>query len=67
LKRTYNACEEWASRYKSLFNPKKYELMHFTRTPKRFNLKTGIQIAGIELKPKNQVKVLEIQLDPALQ
>jgi hypothetical protein len=40
--------------------------MHFTRTSKRFNLKIGIYIAGIELKSKNQIKVLGIQLDPAL-
>jgi hypothetical protein len=44
LKRIYNVYENWAKRYGSKFNFKKYELLYLTRTPKRFNIKVSIKI-----------------------
>jgi hypothetical protein len=47
------------------FAPRKYELIHFTRS-KRFNLRAGIQIGGIEKAPIVEVRVLGIWVDPKL-
>ncbi len=67
LERIHSACEEWVSCHGSTFSLKKYELIHFTHTPKRFNLKASIQVTGTELIPKDQIKVLGIQLNSVLQ
>jgi ribonuclease HI len=68
LERIHLACEDWATRHGSAFNTKKYDLIHFTRTPKRFNMKANINIAATNTKvePKTDVRVLGVQLDPAL-
>jgi hypothetical protein len=47
------------------FAPKKYELIHFTRS-KGFNLQAGIQIEGIEKAPIKEVRILGIWVDPKL-
>jgi Reverse transcriptase (RNA-dependent DNA polymerase) len=51
LERIYNAYENWAKRYGSKFNLKKYELLYLTRTPKRFNIKVSIKIDIKEIYP----------------
>jgi hypothetical protein len=45
------ACEDWARRHGSKFNPGKYELLHLTRTPKKFNIKANIKIEIKEIYP----------------
>jgi hypothetical protein len=47
----HNACEDWARRHGSKFNPDKYELLYLTRTPKRFNIKANIKIEIKEVYP----------------
>jgi len=68
LERIHIACEEWARRHGSTFDLKKYDLIHFSRTPKRVNMLADMDIAssGHNLKPKGNVRVLGVQLDPAL-
>jgi hypothetical protein len=50
LERVHDACEDWARRHGSKFNPEKYELLHLTRTPKRFNTEAGVKIGTKELR-----------------
>ena len=47
------------------FAPKKYKLIHFTRS-KRFNLKASICLGGIEKAPKAEIHILGIWVDPKL-
>jgi hypothetical protein len=70
LERIHLACEDWATRHGSAFNAKKYDLIHFSRTPKRFNMSAEINITAsntsVKVKPKANIRVLGVQLDPAL-
>jgi hypothetical protein len=66
LERTHNACESWAKTHGSKFNTEKYELIHFTRTPKRFNMKAKVKITGQEIEPAADIKILGVRLDTAL-
>lgn len=59
-------CEMWARRHGSTFAPKKYELIHFARNPKRFNMAATITIGGETKVPKTDIRVLGIQIDTKL-
>jgi len=42
LSKAYNVCVKWACTHNATFASKKYELMHFTRKSKRFNMMISI-------------------------
>src|SRR6202453_2856654 len=46
LKRIYLVYETWVKRHRSRFNPQKYDLIYFTRRPRRFNIDAGLIIEG---------------------
>ena len=50
----------------SKFNPEKYELLHVTRTPKRFNMETDIKIGTKEVRPAQDIRILGVRVDSAL-
>ncbi len=50
-----------------IFASEKYELMHFTRKSKRFDMMTSIQIENSIIKSKSNVRVLKMQLNMKLQ
>jgi hypothetical protein len=62
LERVYRAYKEWASRHGSAFDPKKYDLIYFSRTLKRFNMLVEMNILsfGYSLKPKADIRVLGV-------
>ena len=62
----HNACEDWARRHGSKFNPDKYELLHLIRTPKRFNMKASIKIGTKEVHPAQDIRILGVRVDSAL-
>lgn len=66
LRRVYSECETWAKRHRSKFNPQKYDLIHFTRRPRRFKMDEGIKIEGQQIIPSTCVRILGVQLDTAL-
>lgn len=66
LERIHSACEEWAKRHGSQFNPGKYELIHFTRTPRRFDIEHGVQIQGRVIRPAEAIRVLGVHIDAKL-
>jgi exonuclease III len=66
LQHTHDACETWARRHGSKFNPQKYELIHFTRKPKRYNMDASMEIDGQTIQPTGDVRILGVQLDSAL-
>ena len=66
LKWIHTKCELWARRHGASFEPSKYELIHFTRTPKKFNMDAGLRLGRITVKPKSNIKILGLQVDNKL-
>jgi len=66
LSKAHDACTEWARTHGATFAPEKYELTHFTRKPKKFDMTASIHIESSAIKPKPDVRVLEVQLDTKL-
>ena len=67
LTEAQQTAEQWARTHGAAFAPAKYELMHLTRRPRKFNLGASIQIDGNEITPKTDTRVLGIQLHTKLQ
>ena len=66
MERAHEICLDWARKHGVEFAPKKYELIHFTRKPRLFDMKQKIKIGEIEIGPKDCVRMLGAHLDPAL-
>ncbi len=67
LSKAHDVCAKWACIHDTTFASEKYELTHFTRKSKRFNMMTSIQIKSSIIKSKSDVQVLEMQLNMKLQ
>ena len=66
LEKLHRECEKWAKRHGSVFAPQKYELIHFARNPKKFNMTKCVSITGNEVAPKPDIRVLGLQVDTRL-
>jgi len=66
LEKVHQDCESWAKRHGATFAPHKYELIHFSRTPKWFNMKASLNLNNIAVAPTASVRVLGVQLDTKL-
>ncbi len=66
LSRMHDVCVKWACTHDATFASEKYELMHFIRKLKRFDMMTSIQIESSVIKSKLNVQVLKIQLNMKL-
>lgn len=66
LRRIYIVCEDWARRHRSKFSAKKYELIHFTRTPKRFNMTASVDLGNDNVVITGYMRVLSVQLNTKL-
>ena len=62
----HKKCELWASRHGAVFAPAKYQLIHLSRNPKKFNMQAIINIASDVVTSKTDIRVLDIQIDTAL-
>ncbi len=67
LSKAHNVCVRWACTHDATFTSEKYELTHFTRKSKRFNMMISIQIESSVIKLKSDVQVLKMQLNMKLQ
>ncbi len=67
LSKIHNVCAKWACTHDATFASEKYELMHFTRKSKKFNMMINIQIESSIIKLKSDVQVLKMQLNMKLQ
>ncbi len=63
LSKAHDVCAKWVCTHDATFTSEKYELMHFTRKSKRFNMMISIQIENSVIKLKSDVRVLEMQLN----
>ena len=66
LSKLHNRCQEWARTHGVSFAPQKYELLHLTKRPKKFNMKSTLQIDQIKITPKINIRVLGVQIDSKL-
>jgi Reverse transcriptase (RNA-dependent DNA polymerase) len=66
LERIHQRCEEWARKHGAQFAPEKYELIHFAKRPKQFNMMATLQIGQIQKVATNNVRVLGVQIDTKL-
>ena len=66
LERIHRKCELWAARHGSVFAPDKYELIHLSRNPKKFDMSATIQIENNLIEPKTDIRVLGLQIDTKL-
>jgi len=67
LSKAHHICVKWACTHDATFASEKYELMHFTRKSKRFDMMINIQIESSIIKLKSDVWVLKMQLNMKLQ
>ena len=66
LERIHRECEEWSRTHGAKFAPKKYELIHFAKRPKDFNMQATIRIGDTEKVATDHVRVLGVQIDSRL-
>jgi len=67
LSKIHNICVKWAWTHDTTFASEKYELTHFIRKSRKFNMMTSIQIKSSVIKSKSDVQVLKTQLNMKLQ
>jgi hypothetical protein len=66
LERIHDVCEDWARRHGLKFNLNKYELLHLTQTPKRFNMETGVKIRIKDVRLTQDICILGVRVNSAL-
>ncbi len=67
LSKAHDVWAKWARIHGATFASEKYELTHFTRKSKRFDMMINIQIESSVIKLKSDVQVLKVQLNTKLQ
>ena len=66
LEAGHSRCLAWARRHGMRFAPNKYELIHFTRSSKQFNLQASVHLEGVNKLPSPDIRVLGIWVDTKL-
>ncbi len=66
LSKAHNICAKWACTHDATFTSEKYELTHFIRKSKRFDMMISIQVESSVIKLKSDVQVLKVQLNMKL-
>jgi hypothetical protein len=63
LKRVHKLCEKWAIRHEFLFISIKYELIHFIKNSKKFDMIITIKIKSNTIQSKIDIWILRVQID----
>ena len=66
LEQAHKICQEWARTYGATFALQKYELVHLTRTPRKYNMAEPVKFEGAEIDPNTSIRVLGLQIDSKL-
>lgn len=66
LSRMHEVCMKWARTHGATFAPEKYELMHLSRKPGRFDMTAGLNIDTANIQPKADIRILGVQVDTRL-
>ena len=63
LKKTWNKVFKWTKRHEFKFNERKYELIHFSKILKKYNMKISITLKKHQMNANIDFKILKIQLN----
>ncbi len=66
LRKAHEICLQWAGTHRATFAPKKYELIHLTRSLGKFNMRASVDLGSATAKPKANIRVLGLQIDGKL-
>jgi hypothetical protein len=66
LERMHKLCERWAIRHEFVFVSIKYELIHFIRNSKKFDMTITIKIDLNTIQSKIDIRVFDVQIDTRL-
>ena len=66
LHKAHDICLKWARTHGATFAPKKYELVHLTRSPKRFNMEASLDFNEVKIDPSPSIRVLGLHVDTKL-
>ena len=63
LKKTWNKVFKWTEKYEFKFNERKHELIHFSKTLKKYNMKISITLKEHQMNANINLRILKIQLN----
>lgn len=66
LEKVHRICLRWAETFGATFAPKKYELVHLTRGPKRVNLTATVRLSQLAVKSNAAIRVLGLWIDTTM-
>ena len=66
LERIHRECAQWAATHGARFAPDKYEVIHFSRASKKFNMQATPRIDGLRREAKDHVRILGVEVDSKL-
>jgi hypothetical protein len=66
LERVHKLCERWATRHEFVFASTKYELIHFIRNFKKFDITITIKNELNIIQSKTNIRILSVQIDTRL-
>ncbi len=66
LRNAHEVYLAWAKTHGAAFAPHKYELVHLTRRPKRFNLEAVVNLGEAMVKPETSIRMLGLHIDGKL-
>jgi hypothetical protein len=66
LEKVHKLCERWAIRHEFVFVSIKYELIHFIKNSKKFDMTITIKIDSNTIQSKIDIQILDVQIDTRL-
>jgi hypothetical protein len=63
LERVHKLCERWMTQHEFVFASTKYELIHFTRNLKKFDVTITIKIELNIIQSKTNIRILSVQIN----
>jgi hypothetical protein len=66
FEKMHKFCEQWAIRHEFVFVSIKYELIHFIKNSKKFDMMITIKIDSNTIQSRIDIRVLDVQIDTRL-
>ncbi|EDN08137.1 predicted protein [Histoplasma mississippiense (nom. inval.)] len=66
LARMHERAEAWSATHGSKFDLKKYQFIHLTRSPRRYDVQRALTISDLTIAPAKEVRYLGVMLDQQL-
>ena len=60
LKKAWNKVFKWTKRHEFKFNERKHELIHFSKTSKKYNMKISIMLKEYQMNANTDFRILKI-------